>query len=261
MTRQGQDLVWLIEDDTDFAVALAESFAPENIEIELHRDVHSAVQRLSSTTPDLIMADVHMALLPGHDLLVRALARDPELPVVLMAGHRDIATAIKALKRGAFDVIPVPISIDHLIASARRALKTRRLVLDNRRLRSTRAKENDDSTLYDRTPAAVDLGESIYTVASADDGVVLESEIGGGKETVAPAKVVSGLTSTYRISSRELPLAEQLSIFEASILREALERFSGDVAAVSNALGTPSRSLYARFHRYGIRPGHYRKRQ
>ncbi|KAK0348397.1 hypothetical protein LTR94_037426, partial [Friedmanniomyces endolithicus] len=73
----------------------------------------------------------------GHAVFEAVSARDGEIPVLLMTGHGDVAMAVAAIRDGAFDFIAKPFAADHLIASVRRALEVRRLVLENRRLRAS----------------------------------------------------------------------------------------------------------------------------
>lgn len=185
MTQQTPQKILLVEDDGPFSAALADSFAIAGFEIESYGDGQSALASLAIALPGVIVSDIRMPRVDGHDLLETVLARDPELPVILMTGHGDIAMAVAALKQGAYDFIAKPFATDHLIASVRRALETRRLVLENRRLRQAAAEAEDTFPLLGQTPVMARLRETIRQVASADVDVLIEGETGTGKELVA----------------------------------------------------------------------------
>jgi DNA-binding NtrC family response regulator len=97
--------------------------------------------------------------------------------------------AIGALKDGAFDFLTKPFAADHLIAAVRKALETRRLVLDNRRLRAA-AEDSGESPLIGDSPVMARLRDTIAQVAMADIDVLVEGETGVGKELVA--RVIQG---------------------------------------------------------------------
>ncbi|MGK6325005.1 sigma-54-dependent transcriptional regulator [Sphingomonas sp. DT-51] len=177
--------VVLIDDDEGLRTALADSFAIAGIEVEPHGDARAALAQLDADFPGIVVSDIRMPRMDGHALFEAVAARDPELPVILMTGHGDIAMAVAALKRGAFDFIAKPFAADHLIASARRALEMRRLVLENRRLRIAAAEAETHYPLIGDTPAMVRLRDTIRQLADVDVDVLVEGETGTGKELVA----------------------------------------------------------------------------
>ncbi len=185
MTQTEALRVMIVDDDATFRVALADSFAIAGLDVEIHGDGHSALANLQADFSGVLVTDIRMPRVDGHGVLDTILARDPELPVILMTGHGDIATAVTALKRGAFDFIAKPFATDHMIASVRRALEMRRLVLENRRLRLAAAEAEDGLPLLGETPVMVRLRETIRELASVNVDVLIEGETGTGKELVA----------------------------------------------------------------------------
>ncbi|MEH3102492.1 MAG: sigma-54 dependent transcriptional regulator [Sphingomonas phyllosphaerae] len=177
--------VLLIDDDDGLRTALADSFAIAGIAVEPFADARAALAQLGTDFPGVVVSDLRMPRMDGHALAEAVAARDPELPVILMTGHGDIATAVAALKKGAWDFIAKPFAADHLIASVRRALDVRRLVLENRRLRVAAAEAETHYPLIGETPVMVRLRETIRQLADVDVDVLIEGETGTGKELVA----------------------------------------------------------------------------
>ena len=177
--------VVLVDDDMAFRTALADSFEIAGLDIETFGDGQSALANLSADFPGIVVTDIRMPKIDGHAVMEALLARDPELPVILMTGHGDIGMAVAALKKGAFDFIAKPFAADHMISSVRRALEMRRLVLENRRLRKAAAEAEQDFPLFGETPVMVRLRETIRQLASVDVDVLIEGETGTGKELVA----------------------------------------------------------------------------
>jgi two-component system C4-dicarboxylate transport response regulator DctD len=190
MTTDAAMRILLVDDDLPFRTALADSFSIAGLEIESFGDGQSALESLFSgqsphELPAVVVTDLRMPRFDGHALLSAVLARDPELPVILMTGHGDIAMAVAALKQGAFDFIAKPFPTDHLIASVRRAMETRRLVLENRRLRQAVAEVSEGFPLIGESPAMLRLRDTMRQLARVEVDVLIEGETGTGMAVVA----------------------------------------------------------------------------
>ncbi|OYW48214.1 MAG: Fis family transcriptional regulator [Novosphingobium sp. 28-62-57] len=164
---------------------LQQSFELENMEVEVAADPLPALAQLSANFEGIFITDVRMPGIDGMEALRRVHAIDPEIPVIMMTGHGDIPMVIDALKRGVFDFIPKPFPADHLIATARRAIDHRALVLENRALRAGAARAEQGELMIGESPVMVRLRETIRQVALADIDVLIEGETGTGKELAA----------------------------------------------------------------------------
>lgn len=175
--------VLLVDDDPALRIALCDSFEIAGIGIDAATDAGAALALLSDQH-GAVITDLRMPGIDGLQLLAALRARDPQLPVILMTGHGDIAMAVNALKDGAFDFLAKPFATDHLIASARRALETRALYVENQRLRA-RADGLSSLKLLGETPVMVRLRETIRQLAAVEVDVLIEGEIGTGKKKAA----------------------------------------------------------------------------
>lgn len=177
--------VLLIDDDDALRDAIADTFAIAGIEADAHADPRVALARIDADYEGIVVTDIRMPGMDGHAVFDAVHARDPELPVLLMTGHGDIPMAVDALSRGVFDFIAKPFATDHLVASVRRALETRRLVLENRRLRAALPAAEADFPLIGVTPAMASLRDAVRQLAQVEVDVLIEGETGTGKELVA----------------------------------------------------------------------------
>src|SRR5690606_1492231 len=135
----------------------------------------------------VVVTDLRMPGMDGRALVERLAAIDADLPVVMMTGHGDIAEAVEAMKRGAYDFLAKPFAPERLIESLRRALDKRALVLDNRRLAAL-AEEGEWSIPLSGDNRAVEvLRDAIRRLADAPVDVLIDGETGAGKEAVARA--------------------------------------------------------------------------
>lgn len=177
--------ILLIDDDDVLRAMLRQAFELEAMPVEAFADPAEVLARVTPAFAGAVVTDVRMAGIDGMELFRRLRAIDPEVPVIVMTGHADVPMVIDALKRGVFDFIPKPFSSDHLVASARRALDHRALVLENRALRAAAEGVDDGELLVGETPVMVRLRQTVRQVALADIDVLVEGETGTGKELVA----------------------------------------------------------------------------
>ena len=141
---------------------------------------HSKI--IESDSPDLVLLDIWMPGMDGIETLKEIKANNPFIQVIIITGHGNIETAVKATKLGAFDLIEKPLSIDKVIVGINNALNFRRLEEENRYLRKkTLAKNSIDGS----SPSILTLKQNIAAVASTDTWVLITGENGTGKELVA----------------------------------------------------------------------------
>jgi two-component system C4-dicarboxylate transport response regulator DctD len=136
----------------------------------------------------MVISDIRMPGLDGMSLLGRIREIDPDIPVVLITGHGDVQLAVSAMREGAYDFIEKPFAASHLGDVAGRALDRRRLVLENRQLRSLAGRRDDvEARLLGRTTVMVDLRYRLRAIAATDADVLIVGDTGTGKEVAARA--------------------------------------------------------------------------
>jgi two-component system C4-dicarboxylate transport response regulator DctD len=176
--------VLFVDDDEKLRQANAQSLSLAGIDVRPFGDAEAALKEVTADFTGIIVSDIRMPRMDGLQLFQRVREIDPEIPLILITGHADVDTAVKALRDGAFDFLPKPYAADHLVGSALKALQTRRLVIENRRLRAA-AEDSGDSPLIGDSQTMVRLREIIAQLAKADIDVLVEGETGSGKELVA----------------------------------------------------------------------------
>lgn len=184
-------LVYFIDDDPHLRAANVQSLELAGLAVRAFCDAESALAELDKDFTGMIVSDIRMPRMDGLQLFSRIRALDPGIPVVLITGHADVSTAISALRDGAFDFLTKPFATEHLVAAVRKALETRRLIIDNRRLRASLVET--DSPLIGESAAMVQLRDAIAQVARADIDVLVEGETGTGKEMVARLLHIQGV--------------------------------------------------------------------
>ena len=176
----------LVDDEEHLRTACAQAFELAGLSVVAFESAEAALENIGNTHPGIVVTDVKMAGMGGLQLLATTQERDPQLPVILITGHGDIPTAVKAMQDGAYDFLEKPFASDRLVDISRRALELRRLVLENRALRDEiTTTDSLERLVVGRTPLMVRLRELIESYGATNADVLVVGETGTGKELVA----------------------------------------------------------------------------
>lgn len=187
--------VVFIDDDEELRRANLQTLKLHGMTVDAHASARAALPHLHRDFDGVVVTDLRMPDIDGLQLFHRLRDIDPELPVILITGHGDIATAVQCMRDGAYDFLAKPYPSDRLITAITHAAEKRRLVLENRRLREAAfAAEGDDTPFIGATPAMQRIKQTLRHIADADVDVLVEGETGTGKEVVA--------TALHRLSRR-----------------------------------------------------------
>lgn len=177
-----------IDDDEELRRANVQTLKLHGMTVDAHGTARSALPVLHRDFDGVVVTDIRMPDIDGLQLFHRLRDIDPELPVILITGHGDIATAVQCMRDGAYDFLAKPYAPDRLTTAITHAAEKRRLVLENRRLREAAfAVEADEVPFIGTTPAMQRIKQTLRHIADADVDVLVEGETGTGKEVVAMA--------------------------------------------------------------------------
>ncbi|MDP2992973.1 MAG: sigma 54-interacting transcriptional regulator, partial [Deltaproteobacteria bacterium] len=177
--------ILIVDDDPNVRLALFEALARNNHKIVLAEDGQAAVKVIDKTPLDLIITDLKMPKLDGMDVLLEAKKRFPDLPVVMLTGYGTIENAVETMKKGAFDYILKPCSVEVLEHVVERALGTRR---GAHIMKGQPASENrmpPAPTLVTRNARMQGILDIAGSVATSRATVFIQGESGTGKELLA----------------------------------------------------------------------------
>ncbi|MGR3445731.1 MAG: sigma-54-dependent transcriptional regulator [Thalassococcus profundi] len=128
--------VLLVDDDAAVREALGQTLELAELAPLTAGSFVEAKDHIQRDFAGIIVSDIRMPGRDGFHLLSYAKQTDPDLPVILLTGEGDIPMAVWAMAAGAFDFLEKPCAPADLTAVIARALKTRALVLENRRLKA-----------------------------------------------------------------------------------------------------------------------------
>lgn len=115
-------LVLVVDDEESIRSSLSNVLSDEGFSVITASNGEEALELVQSDKPALVFLDIWMPGWDGIETLEKIKAFDQNVEVIMISGHATIANALEASKRGAFDFIEKPLSIDSVLLSAERAL-------------------------------------------------------------------------------------------------------------------------------------------
>ncbi|MBX2833103.1 MAG: sigma-54 dependent transcriptional regulator [Rhodospirillales bacterium] len=193
------DCVLFVDDDADVREAAQQTLELADIHVEVFANAPSALNRLRKGWSGVVVSDIRMPKMDGLEFLIEAKKIDADMPIVMITGHGDVATAVKAMHDGAFDFIEKPFDPDLFIDITKRAMSHRKLILENRTLKIELARHTKNaSDFIGRNPAMEKLRTLIGNIASTNAHVLINGETGSGKEVIARnLHAMSGRTGPF----------------------------------------------------------------
>jgi len=161
--------VLIVEDDAALRDALTETLRANDICVASAAGGSEALSILNSEDIALVVSDVQMEPMDGHELLDAIRQRDPGLPAILMTAYGTIEQAVNAMRDGATDFLVKPIEADALVEIVKRHLNVAPVPGD----------------LVASDPNSVQLLRVAKRVAGSDATVTISGESGCGKEVIA----------------------------------------------------------------------------
>lgn len=227
--------VVLIDDEATMRRSVEQWLTLSDLKVSAFSDGNDALKILSPDFDGVMVSDVKMPHIGGLELMEAVHQIDPEIPVILMTGHGQIAMAVDAMKRSAYDFLEKPFSPEQLLDIVKRGLERRSLLLENRALRRRLAEASGLSRrLIGESPQIEKLRHEIADLASTNVGVLLSGETGSGKEVVARALHDFGDRGTkpfVAINCGAIPEA----LFESELFGHVAGAFTGAQSAKEGA--------------------------
>jgi len=179
--------VLVADDENNLRDLIVRELTRRGLEAEGVGDGESALARLREDPYDVVVLDMKMPKKEGIEVL-RELQEFPEHPqVIVMTGFQEVATAVEAMKLGAYDYLTKPTKIEELEVLVRKAAEKGQLLRDNVALRAHAPGAGPFGGIVTRSGKMQEILRMVERVAPTESSVLLLGESGTGKELVARA--------------------------------------------------------------------------
>jgi two-component system nitrogen regulation response regulator NtrX len=178
------DSILIVDDERGIRETLSAVLRDEGFNADAVATGEECLKAIARRAYGCILLDVWLPGINGLETLSQMRALNCDAAVVIISGHGNVETAVRATKLGAFDFIEKPLSIEKTVLTVRNALRQRQLERANEEMSAELKAEYE---MVGESVAMRALRKQITVVAPTDGRVLISGESGAGKELVARA--------------------------------------------------------------------------
>ncbi len=225
---KNQFSILVVDDNRDFLTGIIRNLKKKfsSIDIIGAFSGEDAIKVLKKESVGVMLSDLRMPGISGQELLKAGINFNPHLCVIMITGHGTVETAVKALKKGAWDFLTKPVDRETLYHTVERAIEYYKLSHENKRLQKMIEKLKPDMQLTCESNVMKLLQEKITAIAATDYSILVTGESGSGKEYIA--RVIHDLSNRKNASCHALhcpAIPEQL--LESELFGHVKGAFTG----------------------------------
>lgn len=179
--------VLLVEDKDSLREMLRNALEENSYKVEEARDGIEAVSKIKQRKYLLILSDLRIPHITGLEILRVAKEVDPDNTVIFMTAYGSIEVAVEAMKNGAYDFLPKPVDINHLLLLMGRIQRAQQLRYENIVLKEEFARRLGFPRIIGEDRAFQEVALAIQKAAPTETTVLITGESGTGKELFARA--------------------------------------------------------------------------
>ncbi len=176
--------VLVVDDESDICLQVSGILEDEGYKVVTAQNSDAALEALSAAHPKVVILDVWLehSRLDGLQLINEILEEAPQTVILMMSGHADIDTAVRAIRDGAYNFVEKPFSADRMIIAVARAYEAANLRAEVAHLKEANRKEWH---LIGNSPAMLFLRSQIEKLAKVNSRILIQGPSGSGKEVIA----------------------------------------------------------------------------
>ncbi len=179
--------ILIADDDPTILSLLNKILLSKGYDVQLAENGSVAEKLLKSDKFDLLISDIKMEPVDGMQLLKRTRQMRPHIGVIMLTAYATVATAVEAMKEGAFDYIPKPFKIDELLETVKRALDYQKSIAEQLSGDTHVETKQYFGNIVAVSDQMINVCEMIKRVAPTKTTIMITGESGTGKELVAEA--------------------------------------------------------------------------
>ncbi len=177
----------VVDDEPSILYFFRQAFTEPEVTLLTAASAAEGVAAVEQDRPDVVILDINLPDASGLDTFRRIHQIDAKIPVIFITGHGTMATAIEAMRLGAYEYLLKPLELDQLTDLVERAFAISRLMRVPAVIPEGSGADEQSDTLLGRCPAMQEVYKAIGRVAPQNVTILILGESGTGKELVARA--------------------------------------------------------------------------
>ncbi len=177
--------VLVVDDEESMRRFLTILLEKEGYEVACCAGGDEAVKNLEAHGSDLLITDLRMPGMTGVELLEKAQALDPALPVIVLTAYASEASAVEAMAKGAYQYLEKKAKNDEIVLVVKNALSMRRIQSENQILKRQLRKTHSDRRIIGTSEEMCKVFRMVDKVAETESTILIYGESGTGKELIA----------------------------------------------------------------------------
>ncbi|MBI5778828.1 MAG: sigma-54-dependent Fis family transcriptional regulator [Planctomycetes bacterium] len=221
--------ILVVDDEEVIRNSLAEWLTDTGYESLTAADGPQALNIIKDADIDIMLADLKMPGMDGMQLMKQAQEINPDLSVIIMTAYGTIASAIDAIKAGAYDYLEKPFCPERVEVIINNIMAHKNVVRENIALKKELSRKYQFEELVGKSPKMQAVFELIKTVAKSNATVLILGETGTGKELVARAVHAESLRHKGPFVSLNCAALPE-SLLESELFGHEKGSFTGAIA-------------------------------
>jgi DNA-binding NtrC family response regulator len=178
--------ILIVDDEESITFLLQtefEEFPEYDVDVALNGS--EAINRIQSKLYDVVLLDIKMPRVSGLEVLNFIKEHSPTTQAIMLTNVVDLKTAVETVKMGAYDFVSKPYDRDQLLATVRRALERRQLVIETEVMKRELHRLGGKMEIIGQSTVLRETLDHARKVAASDAFVLIEGASGTGKELIA----------------------------------------------------------------------------